>query len=476
MARTASDTTLARPEAGRHATGGPRSRRPGLVSMATPQGTPSTIQALIALMVILALAWGGFGAWAVDQHSSAASSLAHADEQYSSDAQQLYLAIADADVTITTSFLRDSSTQDPPSSLVARQRFNHDLILASGYLADLRNPGGSPQFTQAVATIAGGMPDYYRDVQTAQTEYTQGITPAGDSAMEVASEDAHLTLLPAARELYQLENNAVMASSSQATSVMTVIIAFVVAIIAAVALFMVQRWLGRRTNRVFNVGLVAASAALLISALWVAGAFVVARSDLSTAIGQGAHPAESLAQASIDVQQIRGDSILNVIARSGSPTLSQDSCAQALQVGPSPSPVPAGLCTKGLPWPTGSGTLSGTLLGNASSAGNAQVTSDLRAAISNAPGWYAANAADYSLGNNYLYPHEQTNVFNAAATFASVETSVNTALAAAQATFKSQADAGANAFGPVEAIVIAAALVMAGASAWGLSARLGEYR
>jgi len=476
MARAASETTLPRPEAGRHATSRPRSRQSGLVGMATPQGTPATIQSLIALLLILAVAWGAIGAWAVDQHSSAASSLAHSDEPYSSDAQQLYLAIADADVTITTSFLHDSSTQTPPSSLAARQRFKNDLASASEYLADLRNPGDSPQFTQAVATLAGGMADYYRDVQTAQTEYVQGITPAGDSAMEVASEDAHLTLLPAAKELYQLENNAVMASSSQATSLTTVIVAFIVAIIAAIALFLVQRWLGRRTHRVFNIGLVVASAALLISALWLAGAFLAARSDLNTAIGQGAHPAEALAQASIDVQQIRGDSILNVIARSGDSSLSEDSCEQALAVGPSPSSLPADFCSKGLAWPSGSGSLPGTLLGNASSSGNARVTADLQTAISHAPAWYTANAADYQLGDKYLYPSEQSNVFNAATSFAAVENSVDNALADAQLTFGSQANAGANAFGPVEAIVIIAAVIMGLAAAWGLSARLGEYR
>ena len=147
MARPAIET-LPRAAAGQHATAPPRGRRQAsLAAMAVGRGTPATIQALIALLVILAIAWGGIAAWTVDQHSSAASSLAHEDEPYSYDAQQLYLAIADADVTITTSFLQDSAVPagtPEPSSLVARQRFNHDLIRASGYLADLRNPGGAP--------------------------------------------------------------------------------------------------------------------------------------------------------------------------------------------------------------------------------------------------------------------------------------------------------------------------------------------
>jgi hypothetical protein len=457
MARTASQAEL-RPAARRPAAALARPSRAGLPGVGR-QGTPSTIQALIAVMVILSLAWGGFGAWAVSEHSSAASSLAHADEQYSTDAQKLYLALADADVTITTSFLQEAQPvpqgTQPPSSLKARQHFNGDLVAASHYLADLRDPGGSPQFTAAVAAIAGGMPGYYRDVQTAQTEYTQGILPAGDSAMEVASEDAHLTLLPNAKELYLLENNAVKASSSQATSLLTVIIALVVAVIAAVILILVQRWLTRRTNRVFNLGLVAASLALVISALWLAGAFMVARSDLSTAVGQGANPAASLAQASIDVQQIRGDSILNVIARSGSTSLSQDSATLAQQVGPGP----------------------GSLLGTASSAGNSQAAAALQPAISAANGWYATNATGYTLGTHYKFADEQASVINTAGQgYTTVETSVGNALTAAQQTFSSQANAGASAFGPVEIVVIIAALVMAGASSWGLSRRLGEYR
>jgi hypothetical protein len=460
MAAPTASEILPRSAAGRHATGRARpSRGGGFAAMVARQGTPATIQALIALMVVLSFAWGAFGAWAVSDHASAASSLAHADEPYSYDAQQLYLALADADVTITTSFLQDSQPvpqgTTAPSSLAARQRFRGDLIKASNYLADLRNPGGSPQFTASVAAIAGGMPDYYRDVAIAQTEYTQGITPAGDSAMEVASEDAHLTLLPNAKELYLLENNAVMASSGQATSVGTVILAFLVAIILAAILVIVQRWLTRRTNRVLNIGLVLASLALVVSALWLASAFAVARSDLSTAIGQGANPAESLAQASIDVQQIRGDSILNVIARSGSTSLSQDSATLAQQVGPG----------------------SGTLLGTASSAGNDKATAALQSAISSAPGWYSTNAQGYTLGTQYKYADEQNSVIHVADSgYGTVQGSVGNALTAAQDTFRSQADAGASAFGPVEVVVIVAALIMAGASAWGLSRRLGEYR
>ena len=48
------------------------------------------------------------------------------------------------------------------------------------------------------------------------------------------------------------------------------------------------------------------------------------RSDLAQGIGHGSRPAGTLAQASIDVQQARGDEILNLISRSGDTSFEQN--------------------------------------------------------------------------------------------------------------------------------------------------------
>jgi len=434
--------------------------RRGLRHLVAVRGTPSVIQAMIAAIAILSLAWGGLGAWAVATHSSAATSLAHTDEPYSQYAQKLYLAVADADVTITTSFLKQAQPvppgQQPPSSLAARQRFQADLAGASQYLADLMNGGGNPQLTAAAATFDTDLAAYQGDVATAETEYAQGVIPAGDSAMEVASEQVHLGLLPEAKLIYDQEITSVGASRSRATSLPTIALAIVIGLAALAMLLWAQRWMTRRTRRVFNLGLVIATAALVISVGWLAVTFGLASSDLSTAIGQGANPAEALAQAGIDVQQIRGDTILNVIARSGSASLQTDSAAQAKNVGPG----------------------SGSLLGNASSARNGQVTTDLATAISAAPAWYKANEQGYTLGSQHQYTAELESVMGSQVSngYQRVTGSIGGALDAAQLTFTSKADDASSAFGPLEAVVIIAALVMVVASAWGLSRRLAEYR
>ena len=306
----------------------------------------------------------------------------------------LYLAIADADVTITTSFLADSQPVPPgtprPSTLTARQRFKPTSPTRRITWPLLQNSGADPQFTAAVATIADGLPATGGAVTVAETEYAQGITPTGDSEMEVASEEAHLTLLPAARTIYQFENSAVMASSCRATSLPTVILAVGLALVGVILLVLGQRWLRRRTHRVFNRGLVVATVALVISAVWLSVAFGLARSDMSTAIGQGANPAEELAQASIDVQQIRGDSILNVIARSGSTSLSEDS-AGAVQGGRPRCGQPAG---------------------RRSTAGNAKVTSALATAMPPRPPGTRSTTRAISSAITYQYANEQASVLS----------------------------------------------------------------
>jgi len=412
----------------------------------------------MALLVLLSLAWGGIGAWTVAEHSSAASSLAHADEPYSYDAQRLYLAIADADVTITSAFLRDSQTLAPgqpaPDTLADQNRFDADIATASHYLVLVKDTSGNPQFTAAVQAIIDALPVYQGHVHDGLTEYTQGLIPTGDSFMEVAAADAHLTLLPNAKQVYQTENDAVSVSKSQATSLPTLILALVVVVAALVALLWGQRWLARRTKRVFNLGLVFATVALVLSGGWLAVTSAIVGSDLGTAIGQGATPAGELAQASIDVQQARGDSIVNVIARSGTATLPADGALQARTIGPG----------------------NGSLLSMALAGGNAQATPYVRAAIAAAPGWYAENAKGYGYGNAHRYTDEQDSVLGPASTgYVTMTGNIGQAITAAQDTFTSSADAGASAFGPLEAIVIAASVLMAAASAGGLSRRLAEY-
>jgi len=194
--------------------------------------------------------------------------------------------------------------------------------------------------------------------------------------------------------------------------------------------------------------------------LWLIVAFTVARADLQQGVGHGSAPAETLAQADIDAQQIRGDEILNLISRSGNASFLQDYQSVRGLLGPGP------------------GTLLTEAAGSSPEGAGAQWAS---AAAHDIRAWYAVNDQVYRLDSESRYPTETqlvtgTGPNSSAAGFGRVETDLSRAIAADQVVFHTNATAGGNAFTGLEAGVIVAALLMALGCAWGLSVRLAEYR
>jgi hypothetical protein len=416
--------------------------------------TPVAMRTLLAALVLLSLAWGAFGGWVASEHSSAAHAALTVDEPLSLNASQMYESIADSDVTITAAYLESSQP-----SLQPLQRYQDDIATATADIARLRAAGGSTSQDNALATLISGLPAYSGYVADAESEYSLGFPLTGSSFMQVASEEAQLTLLPAARTVFLQENAAVSAASGQATGLPAEIVALVIAVITGFTLLRAQRWLTRRTNRILNPGLLAASVLLVVSTVWLAAGFLTARQDLDHGIGQGSRPAQTLAQASIGVQQIRSDAVLNVISRSGDASFQQDFLAASRLVGPG----------------------GGSLLASAAAASGASARADVTSAEQQASIWYTTNAGAYRLGVAANYAAERTMVIgtgpgSSAAGFAAVEDAIANAITGDQAVFQSAATTGAGALSPLLPTVIVASRLMALACFWGFTRRLAEYR
>jgi hypothetical protein len=418
--------------------------------------TPAALRALLAGRVLLSLAWGAFGGWVATRHSSAAGALGTTDERLSLGAREMYQSVADADATITAAFL--ASPRPPRGQL---QRFQSDLATAHGDLSLLEKAGGDQATGAALASLGSGLSAYSGYIGEATAEYAMGYPLTGGSFLQVASEEAHLVLLPAANAVFTQENDTLNAASGEATGLPTVLGALVLAAVTAYVLYRAQRWLARRTNRVLSPGLVIASLLLVISAVWLTASFLAARSDLDDGIAHGSGPARNLALASIGVQRIRGDAVLNVISRSGSASFQDDFAATSEQVGPG----------------------SGSLLGEADAAQQAggHGAALVATAQQDAATWYRANNQVYKLGQAANYSAEQnlvvgTTTGSTATAYNALEGDLASAIAADQAIFDSAATEGANALGPLAAIVIAASLLMAAGCGWAVSRRLAEYR
>jgi hypothetical protein len=424
----------------------------------SPGTVPARLRVLMIGLLVASLAWGAVTAWTVIQHSSAAHDVVSTSEPLSLSAQRMYLSLSDADVTATTAFLAGVNVPLPE-----RQRYAADIAQAAADLTSLKNAAATssnPQLLNSLAAVSSGLPLYTGYVAQAQTERSLGYLLTAGSFMQVASEEMHLTLLPAARTIYTQENAALAASSARATGLPWIVVVVLLAVLLGFVLYRVQRWLTRRTHRVVNYGLAIASVVLVASVLWLAIAFVVARADLQRGVGHGSAPAETLAQAAIDTQQARSDEILNLISRSGATAFQADSTALRKTLGPGP----------------------GTLLTTAASASPPGAGARLAAvAARDERAWYAVDDQVYRLDKSSQYFSETQLVIgtkgsSSGAGFSRVENDLGRAIAADQVTFHSGATAGSSAFAGLGVWIIVAAVIMAAGCAWGLARRIAEYR
>jgi len=419
-----------------------------------PASAPARLRTLLIVLVTGCLAWGVVAGWTVSQHAAAASDVVGTSEPLSLDARQMYRSLSDADITATTAFL--SGVAEP---LATRQRYAADISGAAADLAALKAASAQPQ-AASLSAIAAGLPVYTDYVARAQTWNQAEYQSPGASFMQDASEEMHLVLLPAARSVYAQEGARLTASSAQATGLPWIIVVLVLAMAIGFLLLRTQRWVSRRTHRLVNYGLLGATVALVIGAVWLVAAYGVARADLSRGVGHGSAPAETLAQADISAAQARGDEVLNLISRSGDTSFEQDFAKVRHELGP------------------GSGSLLSTAAASSSGEPGARWVA---AAGRDARTWYGVNQHLYSLDLAANYAKEtqlvvQSAPGSSAPEFSSLERDLGRAITADQAIFSDSATAGRDAFGGLDAGVIVVALLMAAGCAWGLSRRLAEYR
>src|SRR5579863_2156626 len=248
-----------------------RRRRIGLPRAST---TPGKLRLIQAALVIVCLAWGALAALTVSQHASAADDVSGRSEPISLDARQMYQLLADADVTVSTAYLYGRT-----GPFADRERYQSDIAVATADLKAVTAASGSSSIGGSLSTLSAALPIYTGYVEDGEIYNSLGY-PAGGSFIEVASEEMHLTLLPAARSVYTQENAQLTKASAQATGLPLAVIALVAGLVTAIFLFRTQRWLSGRTHRTLNAGLFLGFVAILVALVWLIVALTSGRSDL----------------------------------------------------------------------------------------------------------------------------------------------------------------------------------------------------
>jgi hypothetical protein len=407
--------------------------------------TPSRLRALLLGSVVVSLLWGVIATWTVEQRLSGANQVVAGSGPLSYDAQEVYQALSDADATEANAYL----TGVEPASDVTR--IHDDISRAEAYVLAVRAGNPDPAIQADLTTLATGIPGY-TDYAGEADAFNRAQEPVGAAWLGDASYLMRGTLLPAASSVYSRENARLSAAYGQATGLP--VLAVGAAILFGLAAIVAQYRLARRTNRMLNPGLVAATLIGLLSLVWLLGSLGSARSGLLAARDQGSAPAQALVQAEVTALRMHSDESLTLINRDGVDDFTEKEFQQAL-------------------WPLLGRQLMTARSVGARSPGDAYAA----AAATDSHAWYAQHQKVHSANRDGDYTTAVTLSTNAStASFRSVDAALTRGIAADQAASAASAASGDNDLGGVAAGMAAAALLMAAAGAWGAYRRLAEYR
>ncbi|BFV56892.1 hypothetical protein KCMC57_up19960 [Kitasatospora sp. CMC57] len=420
---------------------------------------PARLRAAGVVLTVLVLLFGAVTAWQVSVRARAADQVVTHSQPLSQDAAEIYRSLADADTTAASAFLLAG---DAPPAL--RQRYEGDLATAARLLAQAAaRTDASSDAQRWVAELNQQLPQYSGLVETARANDRQGL-PLGGAYLRYASKQMQGSVLPAAQKLVDAENRQLDQDYAEAGAFAWA--ALVAGLLALGALVWCQVLLLRRTNRVFNIGLLGATAAVLAGLLWLTVGTFTAGLDLDDSRQHGAGPLRVLNQARIGALQSRAAENLDLVARGGSDSYDKD--WQKYTAALAGEPVADGRTR------TDGGSLAGALV---------DAPTDARAALEQArklfPGWDAKHQAaeqgdDYAAALKAVIGPGGTDTSEAV--FTALDQQLGKAAAAELTAFERSAHGvGGGLTGLAVGAAVLALLAAAGVAV-GLGRRLAEYR
>ncbi|MBB5117547.1 hypothetical protein [Streptomyces eurocidicus] len=425
---------------------------------------PGRLRAIGALLALLLVAFGAVTAWQVADRASAADAVVGRSQPLSADAADAYRSLADADTTAASGFLAGSR-----ESPAVRQRYEKDIALASGLLVKAAaNAEDSDTARRQISRLNELLPRYTGLVESARANNRQGL-PLGGAYLRTAGDLMRDDLLPAARELYEAETGRLGSDYADAKSWPWAALGLGLAALGALG--WAQRRTYLRTNRVFNHGMLAATATAVVVLLWLVVGHALARSDLEGSSTEGARSLQVLTEARIGSLQARGDENLTLVARGAVLTENKDDAYEASYRDGMRKLVGEG----------GAAAAPGTLLARARDlADDSEGRDAVDAAVRGVREWQArhaeARAADDSGDYDRALPKVIGEKGSTGESFDRVDEQLRRALTHEQADFRAAADDGRGALAGLAAGAVVLAVLGAAGAVLGIGRRLSEYR
>ncbi|MEU0967590.1 hypothetical protein ABZ357_19930 [Streptomyces sp. NPDC005917] len=418
---------------------------------------PGRLRVIGAVLAVLIVAFGAVTAWQMTDRAAAADDVLHRSQPLSSGSADIYRSLADANTAASSGFL--AGGQETSAS---RRRYETDIQTAAAKLvtAAANSEPGSPS-EAAVVKLNKLLPEYKGLVERARVYNRQGY-PVGGAYLRYANEKMQKEMLPAAEDLYTKENARLSSDYADATPYPWA--AIVLGLLALAALGWAQLRHYRRTNRVLNHGLVAASAATVITLLWLVVGHTFARAGLDGSYDHGVRSLNVLHDARIASLKARGNENLSLVAR-GAETVTVDGGTYDAYYYDFDRDMAA----------LGKGLTQAAALAD-DSAGSKPV----QAAEGNMKVWKERHADARTEDENGDYQAALDKVIGAkgatAECFDSVDTNLKNALAHEETEFQQRATDGRDAMSglPIGAAMLGVAA--ASGALFGVGRRLSEYR
>lgn len=427
---------------------------------------PGRLRIIGAVLALLVVAFGAVTAWQITDRTTAAGNVLHHSAPLSADAAEIYRSLADADATVAGGFLVGG--QEPRA---VSDRYDKDISTAAKLITEAAaNSQGSTEARAQISSLNQQLPEYTKLVATALANNRQGL-PLGGAYLRYANEQMRKDggLLDASKKLYQAETDRLGRDYSDAKALPYA--AWALGIVALAGLVWAQRRHYRRTNRVFNQGMLAASAASAVVLLWLVVGHTVARTQLDDSYAHGAKSMQVLNSARIAVLQARGDENLTLVAR-GSGSAYDDTFNSGMT-------ALAGKNPKGV---------GGELAQAFALADNTAGRTPVDAAIKGVQTWRARHTVARASDNNGDYTTAVAQVIGGKDSkgntvtqttgqcFDVVDASLEKAVAQEQHEFKQAADSGRGALSLLPFGAALLAVLAAAGAALGIGRRLSEYR
>ncbi|MER5556048.1 hypothetical protein ABT001_30995 [Streptomyces sp. NPDC002793] len=417
---------------------------------------PGRLQIIGAALALLVVVFGGVTFLEISGRASSADDVVTRSQPLSAGAAGIYRSLADADTMAASGFL--AGAQEPPDVLAT---YEADIKEASRLLVEAAaSTDASTSSHREILTLGELLPEYTGLIERARANNRQGL-PLGGAYLRYANQKMTNEILPAAERLYAAETGRLGTDSADARQ--WPFLSLAAGVVALAALVWTQRRTYRRTNRVFNHGLLAATAAAAVLLLWLAVGHTVARTELRSAMVHGQESLDVLNKARINSLKARANENLTLVARGA--VLTPDGTRDKYE-------TDYGTGMKAL----GTQLESARKLAGGDSLGRAPVD----AAIESVSEWQERHKKARTTDDRGEYDSALTQVIgpkgSTGESFEQVDDALERALTHEQDEFDAAAEDGRGALGglPVGAAVLA--VLGAVAATAGVNRRLSEYR